>query len=96
MVRCAVIALHADTAGRPRVCTTVGSPPGPAPYMPPEQRCAAIRHQLERGPFLAGFNAVGHLRDIAGELDRAHLMLVLDDELLDAIDRDAGLVRRVP
>lgn len=90
-----MMALHSDTAGRPRACTTVGHPPGPAPYMPPEQRCTAIRHQLERGPFLAGFDAVGCVRDIAGELDRAHLMLVLDDEPLEAIDRDAGLVRRV-
>lgn len=90
-----MIALHSDTAGRPRIRTTVGRPPGPAPYVPPDQRRAAARHQLERGPFLAGFDAVGQVRDVAGELDRAHLMLVMDDELLDAIDRDRELARRV-
>lgn len=90
-----MIALHSDTAGRPRVRTTVGRPPGPKPYIAPEQQRARIRHQLERGAFLAGFDAVDRVRDIAGDLDRAHLMLVMDDELLDAIDRDRELARRV-
>lgn len=85
--------LHSDTAGRERVRTTVGVPVG-RPRLSPEAR-AAVRRLLEGAPFLAGFDAVGRVRDIAGELDRAHLMLVQDDEILDAIDRDAGLRRRV-
>lgn len=96
-----------DTAGRPRIRTTVGVPVGRSQRLSPEAR-AAVRLLLARGPALAvfdhgiavgaftsSFDAVGRVRDLAGELDRAHLMLIDDTELLDALDRDAELKRRV-
>ena len=54
---------------------------------------AAVRAQLEAGPFLEAFDAVGNVRDIAGDLDRAHLM-ACDDELQAVLDRDRSLCRR--
>jgi hypothetical protein len=87
-------ALHSDAAGRARVRTTVGIPVGRVPRLSPQAR-RVVRRQLELGPFLEAFEAVDRVRDIAGAVDRAHLALVNDDELLDAIDRDAELRRRV-
>jgi hypothetical protein len=52
-----MIALHSDTAGRARVMTNHGVRVG-RPRLPVEA-CIAIRRQLERGPFLAAFEAFG-------------------------------------
>lgn len=53
---------------------------------------AMVRRQLESGPHLAAFDAgMDQVRDLAGPPDFAHLVLVRDRELLDAIDRDQAL-----
>jgi len=103
-----VIALHsdADADGRPRVLTTVGRPPGRPPAessrrrvespIARKARLTAIRLRLMYGPFLAAFDAgMYQVRDIAGQADRAHLMQIDDDELVDAIDRDREMRRTV-
>lgn len=82
-----MIQLHSDNAGRLRIRTTIGVPVGTRPRLSPEA-CAAVTRNLLRGPFLAAFEAVDCVRDIADETDRAHLMWIEDDDLLDAIDRD--------
>lgn len=70
---------------------------------------AAVRARLEAGPSLAVFDrglvagaftsafdvGIGDVRDIAGQRDRAHLIQIRDDELLETIDRDRVLRRRV-
>lgn len=46
--------LYSDTAGRPRVRTTIGVRIGW--HLSPEAK-RAVRRKLERGPFLAAFDA---------------------------------------
>lgn len=85
--------LHGDDAGRHRIRTTVGVPP--KRFLSTAIKLF-VREQLARGPFLAAFDAgIGDVRDIAGESDFADLIQVRDDELLDAIDREHELRRRV-
>lgn len=88
--------LH-DDAGRDRVRTSVGIPVGRRPYESPiarKARLAAIRLRLAYGACLAAFDAgIPYVRDIAGEHDRAHLVQIEDEELVEAIDRDRELRR---
>jgi hypothetical protein len=64
-----MMALHSDTAGRARVLTSAG-----VGIVRRRPRRWKIFHQLVSGPFLAGFEAgMYDLRDIAGDLDYAHL-----------------------
>jgi len=97
-----VIQLHSDADGRPRVLTTVGRPPGRPPARRVESpiarkaRLTAIRLRLVYGACLAAFDAgIPYVRDIAGQADRAHLVQIEDDDLVEAIDRDRDLRRVV-
>lgn len=61
-----MIPLHSDTAGRARVRTSTGVPVGQLRRLSPEAR-ARLRRKLERGPFLARFNA-GFPAYLVGEI----------------------------
>lgn len=53
---------------------------------------AAGPDPFERFPFAAAVAAgIPYLRDIAGPADRAFLVQIEDDDLVDAIDRDRDL-----
>lgn len=71
--------LHPE-ANRPRIRTTVGVPVGR------QHAKSIVRSQLERGPFLAAFDAVDGVRDISGDPDRLHLVTICDARLLERFD----------
>lgn len=71
--------LASDSAGRPRIRTTVGVTVGTRPRLSPEAR-RVLRRKLERGPFLARFIA-GYPVHLVGEiwLDGERSLLVAED-----------------
>jgi hypothetical protein len=78
------MALH-DATGRPRIRTTVGVPVGTRPRLSPEAK-EAVRRQLERGVFLASFDAVSTVRDISSDPNRVNLVVFRDERLLTRFD----------
>lgn len=78
-----MIALHSDTAGR--TPTTVGHRIGWRRRLTEVER-AAVRRQLEGGPWLDSFDSVGGVRDISADPSRVHLVRFSDERVLGLFD----------